>query len=289
MRDCQQNPLRSLILACLPNLQTLDYWSSPVDSYLFQTVCWAASNLSKENSKLTAFRNLRSVDLKTTPFRRREGARRNLLPLVAAFTRLPNIVDVSASGVSGGYPKRFHEMPASRVTNLTLFDYDISSRNLERLLEGGKPLKSFRSSTSDLSCCPSYADFIISVLWANARSSLVKLKLTYPRKSSCIEQASIRLDGFEKLREIIIEHTFFARSTRPYMADYLPRTLETLELTSEEPAKVLYRDMMNLLLRKKKRLPKLRNLSLQGDFKPDEYIYLYNASRKAGVNLGTWY
>ena len=283
LRDKEQDMLRSLLLACLPNLNTLDY-QPPWDHWLLcQTVSWAATHYLEGNSKHTAFRNLRKVRI--TKITDRE---QNLLPIIAAFMGLPNITTVSASGVRRGYYERDSTVAISQVTDLKFIDHDVSCRDLEELLDGGKPLKTFRSITNDWV----YIHHIGKVLSNNARSSLEILELSKLIKNGTArKQGFIHLHKFARLREVTIEYSYLVRYTRDSretkLADVLPHSLEALTLKTEGPTEVLFSDLVDLLHQKSRRVPMLRKLDVHAFFIAAEYKHmaLRKACREGGVSL----
>ena len=285
-----QDLLYALLLSCLPNLETLDYRSTWGQFYLDQMVLRAASHLSKKQSQHTAFRSLRSVHITQQP-----------LSLLAAFMGLPSITKVSGDEVTGYDFKRTREvsihqyasipvysLPVSRATELNLSNSDVTSRDIKKLLQGGKPLKTFRSFTDGLDT--NYINNIGWVLLANAQCSLEKLILYDTTQThSPRNWGPVQLDKFEKLREVGIEFHYLARFTRDNkllrMADFLPRSLEMLSLRTTGLTETLVLDLQDMLYRKKRRLPLLKKLHLCADFTASEEARLKEACSDKDVTL----
>ena len=269
LRKRHQEVLCPLLLASLPNLTTLHYrYCMDRNHYLDLILRWAASKLSKANTKNTAFRNLRIVHITTVT------RCQHMLPLLATFMGLPNITTLSASGVSQGGFQRDSKLSVSKVNELTLIDHDLSSQNLEKLLEGGKQLKTFRSITIE-STQPQYIKGIGKVLLVYAQSSLEKLELSKLTKTGRVRNwGPIQLQKFENLRELTIEYTYLSRFTHETLemklADVIPRSLEILTLKTEGCTEILYQDLLNMLQRKKLRVPLLAELHLHAKFGADE-------------------
>ena len=287
LRRGRQEMLFPLLLASLPNLTTLHYrYRMDRNHYLDQILRWTASKLSEGNTKNTAFRNLRIVHITT------DIKYPKMLPLLAAFMGLPNITTLSASGVSQGGFERDAELSVSKADDLRLIDHNVSSQDLEKLLEGGKQLKSFRSITIE-STQPQYARGIGKVLLANAQSSLEILELSKFTKTGGVTQwGPIQLQNFEKLRELTIEYTYLFRFTHGTLemklADLMPRSLEILTLKAKGYTGILYEDVLNMLHRKKLRIPLLAELHLHAKFGTNEYSSLISLCKQKEVRLSLY-
>ena len=280
--------LRSLLLICLPNLTTLEYSMYWDNYYLEQTAVWAASTFLNGNYKHTAFRKLKSVHIKDL------GSFRCFLSLVGAFMGLPNMKTVTVSRMNGSNYARIPQTTPSNATELTLIDHDISWDALDKLLTGGKPLKSFRSIVTE-----SHTQFNVSTICYIYWSSLKLLELFELTKQTDTgvsrKGRGARFEKFAKLRELIVDYTFLdiydwkSPPEKSTMADLLPYSLETLTLKTRGPTEKLFIDVLDTLSWKSLRFPRLRDLHLHAQFPPDKQAALRSACRCEGVNLSLLY
>ena len=287
----ENNLLLALLASRLPNIRALKFpGSSSSLGYLKDAALYAATRPCSSNPPLNFMTRLTEIDL-IDPNHLYDTKEFLSIDMVSIFISLPSIKTFAAAKIAASEDFiRIRNLPAPRVTGLTLLQQDIPPDTLCALLDGCNNLNTVHLVTKTNNIRPKFDDrHAIEFLLRIAANTLESLTLhAEPHYATTLPhlRSHKSLAAFTCLKTLSISFDCFSLpyspspSSSPHpspaikLADLLPSSLSSLKILGLRYRARLASDIHDLLMspNARSRLPSLTHLEVGGWLDPSDRV-----------------